>query len=262
MTSFSDLIAAISPAGETTIPEDWRQGRTTYGGLSAALCVAGALRAVAGLPALRAAQFVFVGPAAGALRIAATVLRQGKSSVFVGVDLLGEAGLATRATLSFGAKRASVLRYRACPAPEVVGPEEGRPFFPNTERPAFTTHFETRLAGQFARASGPGEPDLLLWIRHNDAGARRGLAGLIALADALPPAAITMFPAPAPISTITWSVDLLEPDLVEAGSERGWHLMRSRGDHVADGYTSQHMVLWNESGVPLLLARQTVAIFV
>ena len=75
MTSFSDLIAAISAEGETTIPEDWRQGRTTYGGLSAALCVAGALRAVPGLPALRAAQFVFVGPPTGGLRISATVLR-------------------------------------------------------------------------------------------------------------------------------------------------------------------------------------------
>jgi len=262
MTSFSDLIAAISAEGETTIPEDWRQGRTTYGGLSAALCVAGALRAMEGLPVLRSAQFVFVGPAAGTLRIAATLLRQGKSSVFVGVDLVGEAGLATRATLSFGAPRASVLGYRACPAPEVPGPEEGRPFFPNVERPAFTTHFETRRAGKYARASGPAEPDLLLWIRHNDLDARRGLAGLIALADALPPAAITMFPAPAPISTITWSVDLLEPDLVEAGSAEGWHLMRSRGDHVADGYTSQHMVLWNGGGVPLLLARQTVALFI
>jgi len=262
MTSFADLIAAITPQGETVIPEDWRQGRTTYGGLSAALCVAGALRAVPGLPPLRAAQFVFVGPAAGALRIAATVLRQGKSSVFVGVDLVGEAGLATRATLSFGAPRASVLSYRACPAPKVPPPEEGRLFFPNAQRPEFTTHFETRRAGKYARASGPMEPDLLLWIRHNDPGARHGLPGLIALADALPPAAITMFPAPAPISTITWSVDLLEPDLVAAGSEHGWHLLRSRGDHAADGYTSQHMVLWNDEGVPLLLARQTVAIFI
>jgi hypothetical protein len=262
MTRFSELIGAISPNGETVIPEDWRQGRTTYGGLSAALCVAGALRAVEGLPALRAAQFVFVGPAAGALRIAATVLRRGKSSVFVGVDLVGEAGLATRATLSFGAPRASVLSYRGCAAPEVPGPEAGRPFFPNAQRPAFAAHFETRRAGKYARASGPAEPDLLLWIRHNDPGARHGLAGLIALADALPPAAITMFPAPAPISTITWSVDVLEPDLVGAGSAEGWHLMRSRGDHVADGYTSQHMVLWNELAVPLLLARQTVAIFV
>jgi acyl-CoA thioesterase len=92
MTSFSDLIAAISPEGETIIPEDWRQGRTTYGGLSAALCVAGALRAVEGLPPLRVAHFAFIGPAAGALRIAATVLRRGKSSVFVGVDLVGRWG--------------------------------------------------------------------------------------------------------------------------------------------------------------------------
>jgi acyl-CoA thioesterase len=262
MTTFTDLIASISADGDAVVPEDWRQGRTTYGGLSAALCVAGALRTVPGLPKLRAAQFAFVGPAAGALRIAASVLRQGKSSVFIGVDLVGEAGLATRAILSFAAPRASILGYRALPAPAVRPPAEGKPFFPKAQRPQFSTHFETRRAGGHAMASGAAEPDLLLWIRHNDAGARHGLPGLIALADALPPAAITMFHAPAPISTITWSIDLLEPDLAVAGDAEGWHLMQSRGDHVADGYTSQHMVLWNEAGVALLVARQTVAIFI
>jgi hypothetical protein len=230
--------------------------------MSAALCVAGALRAVPDVPPLRSAQFTFIGPAAGPLRIAVTRLRQGKNSVFVGVDLSGEAGLATRATLSFAASRPSALTYRARPMPPAGPAATGEPLFPNAQRPRFVDHFNTHRAGGQAVASGAATPDLLLWIRHKDPAARHTLPGLIALADALPPAAITMFPQPAPISTVTWSIDMIEPAAAVAGTEEGWHLMQSRGDHVADGYTSQDMTLWSEAGVPLLAARQTIAIFI
>jgi acyl-CoA thioesterase len=265
MTSFTNLIADITPDDggfATHVPVEWQQGRTTYGGLSAALCVAGALRTVENLPPLRSAQFAFIGPASGPLRITASVLRQGKNSVFIAADLIGDSGLATHAMLSFAGARASQLSYRARPAPAVTALAEAKGFFPSAERPQFTRQFEMRRAGGRPPAGSAPEPDLLLWIRHNDPGARSGLPGLIALADALPPAAITMFPQWAPISTMTWSIDMLEPELAVAGTGEGWHIMQSRGDHAKDGYTSQDMVLWNEDLVPLMVARQTIAIFI
>ncbi len=265
MTSFTEIIDSIMADGDgftTHVPENWSQGRTTYGGMSAALCVAGALRPVEALPPLRAAQFMFIGPAAGTLRITATVLRQGKNSVFIGADLVGEAGLATRATLSFVTARASQINYLARAMPQVPPPLDGKLFFPNAQRPSFTANFETRGTGRrWAKESTP-EPDLLLWARHNDTNARHGLAPLIALGDALPPAAITLFPQAGPISSISWGVDMIHPEAAVAGSTEGWHLLQSRADHVADGYTSQEMTVWNEAGLPLLAARQTIAIFV
>lgn len=265
MSSFTGIIDGIAADGDgftTHVPQNWAQGRTTYGGMSASLCVAAAVRQVEGLPPLRAAQFMFIGPAAGALRITARVLRQGKNSVFIGADLVGEAGLATRATLSFVAARQSSLNYLARAMPQVPPPLDGKPFFPNAERPSFTTNFETRGTGRRSPKDAPREPDLLLWVRHNDPAARHGLAPLIALGDALPPAAIPLFPHPAPISSISWGVDMIHPEAAVAGSPDGWHLLQSRADHVADGYTSQEMTVWNEAGLPLLAARQTIAIFV
>jgi acyl-CoA thioesterase len=262
MTSFSEIIDGITPNGEAHVPEDWQQGRTTYGGLSAALCVAGALRTLPDLPPLRSAQFTFIGPAAGVLRIAPSVLRTGKNSVFVAVDLQADSGLATRATLSFGAARASSLRYRAHPAPSVSPPEACADFFAGGTPPRFAAQFDVLRAGGCAPLSRAAEPDLLVWFRHRDPAARRGLVGLIALADALPPAAFSMFAAPAPISTVTWSIDVLDADAANGGTGDGWHLMQSRGDHVADGYTSQSMTAWNEAFLPVLAARQVVAIFV
>ena len=101
LTGFSKMLgtlAAVDDQFVISLPADWLQGRTAYGGLSASLCLEATLRAFADLPPLRSAQFAFIGPATGDLRITPKILRQGKSAVFTSVDLEGEAGLAVRAT--------------------------------------------------------------------------------------------------------------------------------------------------------------------
>lgn len=64
------------------------------------------------------------------------------------------------------------------------------------------------------------------------------------------------FPSPAPISTVTWSLDLLQP--IAAG---GWRLLASQSEQAADGYSLQAMSLWSAEGRRLAVGRQTVAIF-
>lgn len=122
MIDFTALMDTITVNGETcsvTATEDWLQGRTIYGGLSAAFCLESVARQFGELPPLRSAQFGFVGPAAGTVTIKPTILRKGKSTIFVGVDLFGEAGLSTRATLCYGTARDSAVAYRSLAAPAV-----------------------------------------------------------------------------------------------------------------------------------------------
>lgn len=256
---FGALMSQMTEDFRITLSDDWLQGRTTYGGMSAALCVEAACRAVPGLPPLRSAQFAFIGPASGELTMTPQVLRRGKSAVFVGVDLTGEAGLATRALLSFGAARPSIIAYDALEMPKVTPVADSPPFFAN-DRPTigFQSHFESRIAGG-ARPVTPGaEPRYRIWFRHRDETARAGLVALIALADAPPPAAMVLFPAPAPISTITWSLDMLEETPT---TEDGWWLVESRAEAAAQGYSAQVMTLWNTQGQAAIAARQNVAIF-
>ncbi len=114
MIDFTALMASMAADGETssvTATEDWLQGRTIYGGLTAAFCLESVAQHFDELPPLRSAQFSFVGPASGTVMIRPTILRRGKSTVFVGVDLFGEAGLATRATLCYGMARPSSVAY-------------------------------------------------------------------------------------------------------------------------------------------------------
>ena len=79
------------------------------------------------------------------------------------------------------------------------------------------------------------------------------------LADAPPPPAMTLFKTFGPISTMTWSLDVVGlPD----ADDDGWRLLRTRAETIGDGYSTQEMHLWDAKGRPLILARQNVAVFV
>ncbi len=262
MTSFTGLLAALAAEGDsfrTTISDDWLQGRTAHGGLSAALCLEAARRAVPELPPLRSAQFTLVGPAAGPLTITPSVLRRGKSAVFVGVDLLGEAGLAARASLSFGVARQSAIAYEALPMPKVKSVADSEYFFPEGRTAiSFQQHFESRLAGGVRPITPGAKPEYLIWYRHRDGGARTGIVPLIALADGPPPAIMVLFSQFAPISTMTWSLDILSD---APATTDGWWLIQSLATTAQQGYSTQAMMLWNADGKPTIAASQNVAIF-
>jgi acyl-CoA thioesterase len=262
MTDFTDLMHSLTPADDgwsVTVTDDWLQGRTVYGGLASALCLQGAQNSFADLPPMRSAQIAFIGPASGALQIKPSVLRKGKSTVFVGVDLIGEAGLATRATFCFGAARVSAFAHSAMSAPELKAPDDCPDFFrgaPPVLR--FLQHVEGRHVAGSRPFSGSTDPEMTLWLRHRTEAKTSPLVALLALADAPPPAASTMATAPSPISTMTWSVDLLT-DKIETTD--GWWLVSSRAEQIGDGYSSQAMTVWNADGTAVMASRQDIAVF-
>jgi acyl-CoA thioesterase len=262
MTEFSGLMGSMTQAADgwtITISEDWLQGRTVYGGLSAALCLEAAHRQFGDLPPLRSAQISFIGPATGTLKLSPVELRKGKSTVFVGVDLLGESGLATRATFCFGAGRASKVAFAAKAAASTGKPESCPAFFDNApSHLRFLQHIEGKNAGGAFPFSGAKDPMMTLWLRHRDASLKPSLVPLLALADAPPPAIVAMLTAPGLISTMTWSIDLLT-DTIDTTD--GWWLIRTEADAAADGYTSQVMTVWNASGQAVMTSRQNVAVF-
>ncbi|WP_414902341.1 thioesterase family protein [Sphingomonas flavalba] len=261
MADLSETIAAMAERNGTyhAAPgADWRQGQTLYGGLSAALAVHAAERAFPGLPPLRSAQFAFVGPAAGALAYRPAMARRGKSSAFVTVAADGEAGPATQALLCYGQARDSACRCHEVPMPLVAGPEGGVPFFTRPGVPGFSGHFDAMLVEGRPPVSGAERPFLRVWVRHHDPGPPDGALALIALGDALPPPALSLFSAFVPISTMTWSVEL-PPNPPMPGDD--WYLFESRGEVIGDGYAIQDMKLWHADGRLALVGRQTVALY-
>lgn len=263
-TPLSELLAAMSREGDTShvsVPADWLQGRAIYGGLTAALCLQATFDHLGhDLPPLRSAQFSFIGPSGSDVAIRPTVLRRGKSTAFVAVDLLSETDIAARAILCFGKARESRIDAVDLAAPQVAGPDECDAFFATAGRfvPNFTQHFESRFAAGSMPVTEAESPEFTVWLRHKDRQIDPLIVGLAALADALPPAAMPLFSEPAPISTMTWHFDVLSDT---PATEDGWWLSRSSAEHTRDGYSSQAMEVWNRAGEPVVVGRQNVAVF-
>ena len=257
MPKFTDLMAEAA-TGAVTITEDWMQGRTTYGGLSAALCYAVAREHKPEGMTLRSAQIGFVGPAGGPVTLSAEVLRQGKSACFVSADVRSEKGIATRALFIFGAARESSMIIEDIPSPpEVPKPDAAKSFFNDGRRPGFTKNFNMRFAAGSIPMSGAEDADMTLWMRHRDEEAK-GMLALLAVGDAPPPAAMATFTEPKMISSMNWSIEMLTSEPV---TEDRWYLARHTSPQGADGYCVQDMTMWNTSGQPMMIGRQTVAVF-
>ena len=172
------------------------------------------------------------------------------------VECTGEAGEAALATFAFGSDRESRVDHEAPPRVMPSRKPEDCPVF--IERTGgFHERFELRLAEGSALMSG-GAPDFTVWVRFREPPGVDPTTALLALADALPPAAMAGFPERAPISTIAWSVDLLAQ--VEAVD--GWYLLRSASEQTHAGYSTQAMHLWDGRGSLLAVGRQSVAIFI
>jgi acyl-CoA thioesterase len=263
MSSLRAVVETLVPDQDgfaVEAPLEWSQGRTLYGGITAALAYEAVRRAHDELPPLRSAQFTFVGPASGRLRFASSLLRRGRSSTLIGADCLSEEGTAARALFVFGAARESKVTHNFLPMPKVAAPSELGSF--RKEGAAaprgFWNNFETRLASG-ARLFDPTaeRPEFTTWTRFLDTGGADPTTALLAIADCLPPAAMVLFPQPAPISTMTWTVDVAHVPR----SFDGWHLLWASSEQASEGYSLQNMTMWSESGELIATGRQTVAIF-
>ncbi|GER01713.1 hypothetical protein JCM17845_23360 [Iodidimonas gelatinilytica] len=190
MPSFSSLLSGLEKTESgyrATVFEDWLQGRTLYGGLSTALSYEAVRQSLDGAtPPLRSAQIAFIGPASGDLAIKVTPLRQGRSVHFLSVDVVGEKGLATRATFCFGAARGSSLTLDppAMPdVPDVPAPENLLDIPPLPGAPNFIKHFDMRLA----IPPGKEKAAVLFWVRHRDIKAHQSVEGFWRWPTACPP---------------------------------------------------------------------------
>jgi acyl-CoA thioesterase len=257
--SIMDSLALKDNVHTGHVTPDWMQGRTVYGGMSAALCLQAVRNEHPDLPPLRSAHIAFAGPVAGDVTVTTRVLRQGKSASFLAADLISEPGFGTHATFCFGSDRPSGKRQLRFPMPDVKGADEVGPYFPKVgPRPQFTHHFDMRLASGSPPVSGAEEADMCLWIKAKSGTHAFLDVSLLALGDAPPPAALSLYEQFTPLSTMTWAIDMMSTDL---SSPDGWYLAHLKSDAIGDGYSAQSMGLWTTDGRAILASKQCVALF-
>ena len=231
------------------------QGRTAFGGLSVAIAYEAARTIADDLPPLRSVQVAFIGPLSGGLSASAELLRRGRSTVFIQADVGAEAGLGLRATFLFAESRPSHLDYENMPAPSApdidVAVRVRRP----SMAPVFVDQFEFRHA---VVKDAPRRPVLTRWARLVERDGLDPATQLLAVADALPPAAVPIMTVAGPVSSATWQINLLS---CGPTTSDGWWLLRAEAEQARGGFSTQSMAIWNADRQPIAVGMQSVAIF-
>ena len=240
------------------IDDGWMQGRTAYGGISSAVALAGTMALHPTEAPLRYAQISFVGPVSGDCTVQTRVLRQSKSSLFIDAGVTSDAGFGTDAVFAFSPDRQSHLDHNRLAIPDVPAPQTLQPVPEHKARPSFTRHFDMRptTGPRFNWKSDVGE--YLTWVRFVEEPACHPAVALLAMGDALPPAAMALFTEFGPISSMNWTVNMLT---AKPETDDGWWLLSAKTGFARNGLSVQDMMLWNRAGEPVLHGSQAIAIY-
>jgi acyl-CoA thioesterase len=259
-TPFSVLLSrmeASAGASKLDIPDDWLQGRTLFGGLQAVIGLA-AMRSVAPNAPLRSLQVTFLAPVPGGIvQARAQALRSGKSATHVEARIVdGNNTLAVMIGV-FGLPRTSAVTVR--PQQPQVTPQNPvqLPFIPGVT-PNFTQHFKARWIAGGVPWSGTERPDSVVELAMRDQGSATE-SHVVAMADFLPPIAISYLKTPAAAASLTWMLELLTEDVSSLPLD-GWRIDATM-TAAHSGYINQSSILWGPGGMPVALGRQTMVVF-
>ncbi|WP_416423208.1 thioesterase family protein [Pseudomonas sp. App30] len=262
---FAELLAAVRQHPQAvTLPAEWAQGRAGYGGLMAALLFEALQAKVGPGQPVRSLAITFVAPAPlqAPISFEVEVLREGKSVVTLLGRAVAEGGTVTLMQASFGAPRESAISVAAEPA-VALKPLEQSTALPYIQgvTPEYIRHLDLRWAiGGLPFTNSPGR-QMGGWVRLRDEPVAEpvGVAHLLALVDAWPPAVLPHLSKPAPGSTLSWTIEFVQP-LVPLGTQ-DWCRYCATIEHAQDGYGHTSAMLWTAEGALLAMSRQTVTVF-
>ena len=265
-----DLIAAskkyINRQGqensELIIGKDWGQGRTAYGGISAALIYVAIKEKVTEDRLLRSFSCNFIGPlvCGEAFDIEVEVLRQGKNATQVMAKAMQNGNVCALVQACFGVPRQSKIRVENNDRHEMPLPKNAQ-LVPRTPKmtPEFLQHFDIAMQDGGLPFTGSNKSHLHGWMRFSEAPQQLKDIHLIALIDAWPATTLQMLSSPAPASSMSWNLEFIHPQQVlEAGD---WLAYQSHTRQSAQRYGHTEANIWNAQGELLAISRQTVAVF-
>lgn len=262
---FSDLLDAVrSHPQDISIPAEWGQGRAIFGGLIAGLQYEVMRAKVPAGRALRSLAITFVGPVAPDVPVSfeVQVLREGKSvSQLLGQALQG-GEVMTLVQASFGAARVSQVSVAAEPAPVFKHWDECQqvPYIKGVT-PEFMRHLALRWSVGGLPFSGNESREMGGWARLQGDVKDEPLteAHILALVDAWPPAVLPHLSQPAAGSTLTWTIEFVQP--LPVLSTLDWCQYHVKIEHARDGYGHTAATFWGPDGQLIAISRQTVTVF-
>ncbi|MDH1341615.1 acyl-CoA thioesterase [Ectopseudomonas oleovorans] len=262
---FSEMLEAVRrDADAVVIPAEWGQGRASFGGLVAALAFEAMRAKVPQDRPVRSLAITFVGPVAPDVPVSfqAEVLREGKAVSQMSLRAVQDGQVVTVVQGSFGASRPSTIAVEALAAPQITPVEQCQelPYVRNVT-PEFTRFLAMRWGIGGMPFSNTPSRQMGGWVRLRGEREPQALseAHVLALVDAWPPALLPYLKSPAPGSSLTWTIEFVQP--LHILSSEDWCLYRADIEHARDGYGHVAAAMWTPAGELIALSRQTVTVF-
>jgi acyl-CoA thioesterase len=242
------------------VPPGWGINRGTFGGLVIGSLVR-AIEAELADPTRRVRTLTAEVPAAvvaGPAAIAVAPLRRGNNIAVLRAELQqgGEARAHAVAIAAPVRRGAGPLAWQDVRPPEAP-PWHDVPVTPTARFPEFTQQFEYRFV-EGVPFTGGGDARAVGWIRPRDPGPARDTAYIAAMIDAWWPAAMIRMPAPRPLATIAFTLDIVAG--VDGLDPEAPLLYRGTVPVCADGYFLETRELWGEDGRLVARNHQTFAV--
>ncbi|CAA0121270.1 Uncharacterised protein [Halioglobus japonicus] len=257
---YKDKVQQVS---EFPIDSEWGQGRSAFGGLTAALLLAH-IEHKTGLTDrdLRTINIHFCGAVIldHPCTFTHRVLSEGKSVIQIEGQLLQEGQVKTQVVACFSMQRTSSIQVTHKPvfAAKSVSQSMRFPFIKGLV-PDFLEYFDLRITEGSLPFSGSDQSKLAGWMRFADPVEPLNDSAMLALIDAWPPAVLPMLDNPAPASSITWNVEFIHP---RAPLQRDDYLLYDCETVQADsGYAHTEAKIFHPNGQLLVLSRQLVGIY-
>ncbi len=251
-----------APDANYLVDKYWSQGRTVYGGLSAAMLYMASKSHIHSLRVLRSISTNFVGPLLVDVpfTIQVEVIREGKNVSQVQARAIQEDKVAVVAQCCFGENRASKISVKNAELHDLPTPTNAK-FIPQIPKvtPKYFRHIDLSINDGGIPFTGKSSTSYGGWMRYTTAPESITDGHIIGLIDAWPPTVIQMLKWPAPASTINWNLEFIHPH--RDVKPKDWFAYKSHTRHADAGYAHSEATIWDSHGKVIALSRQTIAVF-
>ena len=260
--TFDEYLQLTSTDQPIEIQADWGQGRTTFGGMSAALILSKMAKEIEPSKALRSINVSFCGPVLvnEPVSIETQLLSSGKSiSQLIGTAIQDQK-VKTHVSACYGTERTSGIHLPVEKRADLGKPGAGNclPYIKGVT-PEYTQNVELCWTQGGAPFSNTKETRLSGWARLKQTPERFEDEHLLAIIDAWPPAVLPMLSKPAPTSSVTWSVEFVHarPHL----DADDWVFYSCDIVQAENGYAHTEARIYHPNGDLIALSRQLVTIY-
>ncbi|MBW8190119.1 thioesterase family protein [Neiella marina] len=253
---------AAQPVTRMSIAAGWGQGRTVFGGITAALAFRAIEKRLAAPRVLRSLTTNFVGPLASEqeFEINVDILREGRSATQALASIVQNGKTTTVCQACFGDARPSKIAVQDQRSHHMPQPAKAN-FLPQIPKvtPKFLRHIDLAKQEGGWPFTGKRHHTIGGWMRFKQPPANISDAHLIALIDAWPPTILQMLKWPAPASTMSWNLEFIHPHRPVSGEN--WFAYQALTRQASDGYGHTEADIYDSYGELVAISRQVVAIF-